>query len=85
MCLFLRLLFGVMQLALLGRVLYSWVDQNPFSTNPVKELLWGITEPVLAPLRRVMPPTGMFDFSPMIALLVLVVLQQVVMGAAACP
>lgn len=61
---------------LLGRVLMSWVD--PTFSKPVGQFLFSITEPVLAPIRKVLPQTGMFDFSPLIVLLVLSMLIRLV-------
>lgn len=65
-----------LQLAVLGRVILSWVDPSPFPNNRLKEILWTITEPILGPIRRVLPPVGMFDLSAIVALLVLGVLRQ---------
>jgi YggT family protein len=42
--------------------------------NPIRRGVDNIVEPMLAPIRRVIPPAGMFDFSPVI----LVILIQVV-------
>jgi YggT family protein len=39
-----------------------------------------ITEPLLGPLRRTIPPVGRFDISPLVALLIIYILQQVVAG-----
>ena len=61
---------------LLGRVLMSWVD--PTFSKPIGQFLFSITEPVLAPIRKVLPQTGMFDFSPLILLLVLSVMIRLV-------
>jgi YggT family protein len=63
-------------LILLGRVLMSWVD--PTFSRPMGQFLFSITEPVLAPIRRYLPQAGMFDFSPLILLLVLSVLIRLV-------
>ena len=63
-------------LILLGRVLMSWVD--PTFSRPMGQFLFSITEPVLAPIRRFLPQAGMFDFSPLILLLVLSVLIRLV-------
>jgi YggT family protein len=61
-------------LAVLGRVLISWVD--PTGRNSVSAFLIQLTEPILAPVRRVVPRAGMFDFSPLIVILVLGVLLR---------
>ncbi len=73
---FLRFFVIALWLVVLGRVLVSWVD--PQFGNPVSRFLFETTEPLLAPVRKVMPQTGMFDFAPLVLLLVLGVLMRVV-------
>ena len=74
--LFVQSLVLVLWLLVLGRVLVSWVD--PGGQNTVSRYLVGMTEPLLAPIRRVLPQTGMFDWSPLILMLGLGVLLRVV-------
>jgi len=62
-------LLTVMQVAVLIRVLLSWFPIDPY--NPIVRVLFEITEPVLAPFRKVVPRIGMFDLSPLAALLVI--------------
>jgi YggT family protein len=38
---------------------------------PILRLIYGITEPIMGPIRKVLPRTGMFDFSPVVALILL--------------
>ena len=71
---FLSILLTVLYIAILARVLLSWFPINP--SNPLVRLLWDITEPILAPLRRVIPRIGMFDLSPLAAFLVITFLAQ---------
>lgn len=66
---FLGLLVGVYELLLLARVLMSWV--NPRFDSPIARFLYDVTEPVLAPIRRALPATGMIDWSPLVAFVVL--------------
>jgi YggT family protein len=63
------LLLQVLNLAILIRVLLSWFPVNP--SNPLVRLIFDITDPVLAPFRRIIPPIGMIDLSPLAAILVL--------------
>ena len=56
-------------LAILGRVIMSWV--SPRGGDPLSRVLHRITEPFLDPLRRIIPPLGMFDLGPMVALILL--------------
>ena len=69
---FLRFLIMAFYIVLLGRVLMSWV--NPRFEGPLGRFLFETTEPILAPIRRVLPTTGMIDWSPLVAFLILSVL-----------
>lgn len=73
---FIDLLFNALSLAVFGRVIMSWV--SPTGDNPVTRFLEQITEPILAPIRKVVPPLGMFDLTPMIALILLNIIRPVV-------
>jgi YggT family protein len=55
--------------AILGRIIMSWI--SPSADNPINVLLHQITEPILGPIRRIVPPLGMFDLTPMVAILLL--------------
>jgi YggT family protein len=68
-----EIIFSIVSFAVLARVLLSWVRVDP--THPAVQFLFDITEPLLRPIREMMPDMGMFDFSPIIALLLLNVLQ----------
>ncbi len=56
------------------RSLISWVSPDPY--NPVVQILYRITEPVLAQVRRRMPDFGGMDFSPLVVILVIIFLQK---------
>ncbi len=75
---FVNLFFYLLSLAILARVLLSWVRVSPH--HPAVELLYQITEPILAPLRRVIPPVGMMDISPIIAMFLLRIIGQVLVA-----
>jgi YggT family protein len=77
--LLLRVLVVTAWLVILGRVLLSWVD--PRFERPVSQFIYSLTEPFLAPIRRVLPQTGMFDLSPLILLLGLGLLLRIVLAA----
>jgi YggT family protein len=62
--------------AILIRALLSWVNPDP--RNPVVQALDAITEPILQPLRQVVPRIGMIDITPMVALIVLQVIAAMV-------
>jgi YggT family protein len=56
------------------RAVLSWVNPDPY--NPIVRFIERVTEPVMAPVRRLIPIRGMgIDFSPIIILLVIVFLQ----------
>lgn len=76
---FVGLLLQVLSLSILGRVLLSWVD--PMGNMRISQILRDITEPILAPIRSIMPNIGMFDFSPIIAMLLLNLIGQLIVSA----
>ena len=51
------------------RVIFSWI--SPYPTNPVYRVTYQVTEPVLGPVRRVLPPMSGIDLSPLIVTLVI--------------
>jgi YggT family protein len=66
---FIDILFNVLVFAIFGRVLISWID--PMGNMRVTQILREITEPILGPLRSVLPQVGMFDLSPIVAVLLI--------------
>jgi YggT family protein len=73
----LRLAILILWLLVLGRVLLSWVD--PMGRTQLGRTLIRLTEPVLAPIRSVLPRTGMLDLSPLVLFLVLGVLLRLLL------
>jgi len=71
---FLGMLALVLTILILGRVIVSWT--NPAGGGGLTAFLYQSTEPILAPIRRVIPPTGGIDWAPMIAILLLGVLTR---------
>ncbi len=65
----LSLVLNVFFFAVFLQVILSWV--NPGLHNPMTGLLYSLTEPVLQPARRLIPPMGGLDLSPMVVLIVL--------------
>jgi YggT family protein len=59
-----RTVFELYSFILLARVLISWFQVDPY--NPLVQLLYRLTEPLLAPIRRILPPAGMLDLSPLV-------------------
>ncbi|HEY7522982.1 MAG TPA: YggT family protein [Candidatus Limnocylindrales bacterium] len=71
---FLSLFLLALIVLIFGRVLVSWVD--PMGRNAVSAFIIQTSEPILAPVRRMLPRTGMIDLSPTIVLLVLFALLR---------
>jgi len=74
--------FQIYEFLILIRVLLSWINVNPYRPaidHPLVRILYRITDPVLEPLRRIIPPIGgAIDISPVVALLLLEVLRQII-------
>lgn len=68
--------FSVYSLLIIGRILLSWIPHNPY--NPVVRFVYELTDPYLNIFRRVIPPFGMIDISPIVALLVLHLIRSVI-------
>lgn len=72
-------LIDLYSLVVLAAVVLSWVGAT--RGNPLVEFILTVTEPVLDPIRRILPPLGGLDFSPMVLLVGLRVLRGIVAGA----
>ncbi len=70
-----NLLINVLIFAIFARSILTWfpIDRN----GPVFQALDAITEPILEPLRRVVPMVGMIDITPMVAILLLFFISSV--------
>jgi YggT family protein len=73
---FILLLVWALWLLLLARVLISWV--MPRGGGAVVAFIYQATEPLLAPIRRILPPTAGLDWSPLIALIILWLISNMV-------
>ncbi len=78
----LSLALTIFWILLLARVIVSWLEmfgvRIPISGpwRSIADLLNDVTEPVLRPLRKIVPPAGMFDLSVVVAFIIVIVLQQ---------
>ena len=72
-----NLLFQAFYILLLLRDILSWVPGID-TRHPAVQFVERTTAPVLTPIRRVLPPAGGLDLSPMIAILLVIVAQRVV-------
>ena len=73
---FVQLLVTVLWLMVVARILLSWI--NPKFEGPVARFLFDTTEPLISPIRRVTPQSGVFDWAPLILLLGLGLLLRLV-------
>jgi YggT family protein len=71
----------IMQFAIIGRAILSWFDRS--GQNPISQVLIQLTEPIISPIRQIMPRTGMIDLSPMISIFAIIILRQILATAAA--
>jgi YggT family protein len=78
---FVYYLFTALTFAVFARVLLSWLPMSP--DNPIVVILNEVTDPILRPLRRIVPPLGMLDITPIVALFLLQILQRLLLQAIA--
>jgi YggT family protein len=71
---FVTLLANVLLVLIIVRVVLSWT--NPTGGGGLVAFVYQVTEPILAPIRRVLPPTGGVDWAPLIATLVIGAIAQ---------
>jgi YggT family protein len=74
-----QLLVMAITLLILARVLMSWVRVDPYS--PLARTIYELTEPILAPVRNILPPMGGFDLSPLIVLIVIQMIGGILISA----
>jgi len=70
-------LLAVYSLLIVARIILSW---GMSYGNRLMRFLIRVTEPILGPFRRIIPPLGMFDISPIIVLLILQLFQRAIAG-----
>ena len=63
---------------LIVRILMSWFNPNP--DNQIVQILYRVTEPVLAPVRNILPAMGGFDLSPLLVFFAIRMLQRVLLS-----
>ena len=74
-------LVNIIIFAILGRIIISWLLVAGVRSDFVVRFDYALsflTEPVMRPLRRIVPTIGMFDLTPMVAIIVLSLLQSVI-------
>jgi len=76
---FISVFIAVYTLMIFAYVILSWV-RSPYSTHPVVRFLHDVCDPYLRLFRRVLPPIGPVDLSPIVAVVALIVLERLVNG-----
>ncbi len=64
---FIGIFFDLLTFAIIARVVLSWLQTS--GAGRLKMIIYGMTEPVLGPFRKLIPRIGMIDISPIVALL----------------
>lgn len=74
-----RVLAFVMDLyvwVIIIRVILSWIGIDYWHPHPIVKFIYGVTEPILRPIRKVIGPIGFLDISPLVAVLIIYFLRS---------
>ncbi|PZC46268.1 MAG: YggT family protein [Chloroflexi bacterium] len=66
---FIRILAIALNVIIIARVTVSWVKLSP--SNPIMIIIYGMSEPMLRPIRKLLPNTGGLDFSPIVVIMLI--------------
>jgi YggT family protein len=69
--------YYVLFFLILARIILSFINVGSYE---IRDLIYRLTEPILAPIRNVLPPMGGFDLSPMIVIIAASVLRRILIG-----
>jgi YggT family protein len=72
-------LLDIYSLLVFGSVIISWIKLPP--DNPIASFLHSMTEPLLSPIRQIMPEMGGLDFSPLVLLFGIRLVRGVIISA----
>ena len=77
-----NIIFRILSFLILARVILSWVRVSPWhpTWGPVVRFIYQVTDPIMEPVRRIMPPMGGLDFSPIIVLFGLDIIRVLVVN-----
>jgi len=78
LALLVSMIFNVLYFLLVIRIILSWFPVNPYSE--IVQIFYRITDPILAPFRRLPLRVGMIDFSPIVAFIVLAFMRNFIVG-----
>ncbi len=75
-------IYWIVLILLLVRMIFSWVRVDPYDPTwgRLQQFVFQATEPLLAPIRNILPPMGMIDLSPLILLIGLAILRRLIFG-----
>ena len=74
-------LVNAILIAIFVRAILSWFPVN--RDNPIISIIFQITDPILAPVRSIMPGRGIIDLSPMVTIILIVIMREVLRGVLA--
>jgi YggT family protein len=77
-----NLIYYILLILIFARFVLSWVRPDPYhpTWGPIMRFVYNATEPLLAPIRRLLPSAGGLDFSPMILIFGLIFIRQILFG-----
>ena len=73
---FVGTLTTILSIAIVGRAVLSWMNLG--EDHPIVVVVYRTTEPILGPIRRLLPNTGTLDLSPIAALVALMIIRYVI-------
>jgi len=68
------LLLSIYIWIIIARAIISWITPYPY--HPLVRFLYKVTEPILAPIRKIIPPIGGIDISPVIVIFTIFIIQN---------
>jgi len=73
------MVFNILQIIIIVRVILSWISHNP--SNQFIRIIYQVSEPILKPIREILPLAGMgFDLSPVVAFFLLGLLKKILLS-----
>ena len=72
-----NVIFDILYWILIARILISWFPHDPY--NSFIKVIYQVSDPILEPFKRLIPPIGMVDISPIVAFLALSFLKNVIL------
>lgn len=78
-------IFSIFYVLLFANIIISWVRPDPYhpTWGPIVRFIQSVTDPILAPVRRFLPPMGGLDFSPLLVFFLARFLQRAVLSLVA--